>query len=94
MAEPLCALQQMQQNLFTPDKMIVIYFAVDKFDAVQKPKNGRRHQFYSDLGQCKKDIETMQEILDHYQISEADIKYHLVEEEATEAEFNRIYLDI
>ena len=36
----------------------------------------------------------MQEILDHYQISEADIKYHLVEEEATEAEFNRIYLDI
>ena len=94
MAEPLGALQQMQQNLFTPDKMIVIYFAVDKFDAVQKPKNGRRHQFYSDLGQCKKDIATMQEILDHYQISEADIKYHMVDEEATEAEFNRIYLEI
>ena len=34
MAEPLGALQQMQQNLFTPDKMIVIYFAADKFDAV------------------------------------------------------------
>ena len=36
----------------------------------------------------------MKEILDHYEISEEDIKYHLVDDLATEAEFNRIYLEI
>ena len=36
MSEPLSVLEQMRQNWFKPDRMIVVYFAVSKFNNVGK----------------------------------------------------------
>ena len=84
----------MQNNPFTPSKMIVVLFAATNFDAVHKVSTGKYRQIFDNLPDCIKDVETMEEVLQHYQISEEDTTYKLIDENATVEEFERIYEEI
>ena len=94
MAKPLNVSEQMQSNPFTPSKMIIILFAATNFDAVHKLKQGKYRQIFEPLPACIKDVEIMEEVLQHYQISEEDTTYKLIDENATIEEFERVYGEI
>ena len=49
MSQPLNVLEQMQQNWFKPDRMIVVYFAASHFNKVGRKINGKFTPFYDDL---------------------------------------------
>ena len=84
----------MQSNPFTPTRMIVVLFAATNFDAVHKLKGNRYSQIFDDLPDCIKDVEIMEECLQHYQISDYDIWHKLINENATSEEFDRVFFEI
>ena len=74
--------------------MIVVLFAATNFDAVHKLQHGKYRQIFENLPDCIKDVEIMEEVLQHYQISEEDTTYKLIDEDATISEFDRVYNEI
>ena len=67
--------------------MIVVLFAATNFDAVVKMKDGKYKPIFEPLPECIEDVRTMKEVLEHYQISDEDVTYELIDEKATEEEF-------
>ena len=94
MAEPLNITEQLQSNPFMPTKMIVVLFAATNFDAVHKLSHGKYRQIFDNLPDCIKDVEIMEEVLQHYQISENDMTFKLIDEKATIKEFDQVYYEI
>ena len=71
--------------------MIVVLFAATNFDAVVKMKDGKYKPIFEPLPECIEDVKTMKEVLEHYQISDEDATYQLIDEKATVEEFNKVY---
>ena len=97
MSEPLTVLEQMRQNWFKPDRMIVVYFAVTKFDSVGKrdPKTGKFEQYFKvDLPEAKTDCETLRKVLDYYKIDEEQDEVFDLTNNPTEEEFYDVYYKI
>ena len=83
----------MRQNWFKPDRMIVVYFAVSKFDKVGKMNSrGNFEQYFrTNLPEAKKDCDIMHEVLDSYGIDdENDVVFDL-SNDPTEEEFDEVY---
>ena len=74
--------------------MITVLFAATSFDAVHVKQGRKYQQMFQDLPDCIKDVEIMEEVLQHYQISEDDITYKLIDEDATVEQFDEVYQEI
>ena len=93
MSEPLTVLEQMRMNWFKPDAMIVVYFAVTKFDQVVKRNKdtGKFEQYFKDLPAAKHDCDTLRKVLDYYKIDEKEDRVFDLSNNPTEKEFMHAY---
>ena len=62
---------QIEQDYFLHDKILVVYFSTTTFDAVETAKKSSKgapsnKQFMSDLPACTEDIDAFKEAMTHY----------------------------
>ena len=91
MAEPLDMFQHMQNRQFIAHRKIVVLFAATSFDAVHT-KDGTK--IYDDIEECQEDINLIEEVLQHYPISEDDRVIKLVDKDACIDRFDELYLEL
>ena len=96
MAEPLTVLEQMRQNWFKPDRMIVVYFAVANFNRVGKwdERTGKFIQHFKNLPNAKTDCDTMKQVLDYYKIDDKGDKVYDLSNDPSLEEFEKVYTEI
>ena len=94
MSEPRTIYQQMQQDFFTADEMIVVYFAQKDYDAVyiQDPVTGEDRPFYSQIDTAQSDCLGLRKAVIKYRITENDKYYYL--QNPSHKKFQTVYKEI
>ena len=72
--------EQLREDYFVHDKILVVYFSCTEFDAVEDPKKAGQSgskQYVGNLPACTDDIEDFKEAMKHYGATDPADCYHL-----------------
>ena len=77
--------EQLKEDNFVPDKILVVYYCATKFDNVEDPRKAGKEgskQFMADLPECTNDIDAFKDAMKHYGVTNPDDCYYLIDADA------------